>query len=121
MSAHKRLVLRYAASAGGLLWGGLLFSRPRLVDRLLDGAGPSHAEMMLTRTLGARHVVEAVALAVPGRRVRRPLLVTEAAHASSMLALGLASPRHRRVALASLFVAAALGLATAMATRGPTS
>jgi len=87
------------------------------MDALLDGRSPSRVEVMLTRILGARHVVEALALTVPSRHTRRPLLFTEAAHASSMVALAVASPRHRRVALASLLVAVLLGGATAAATR----
>ena len=73
--------------------------------------------MGLTRALGARHIVGAIALAAPSRRTRNPLLLTEATHAASMVALAVASPRHRRVALASLAMAMSLGAATAAATR----
>jgi hypothetical protein len=117
MKAKKRATLRYAASATGLLWGTTLLTRPRLVDALLDDRAPSQLEVILTRVLGARHVVEALALAVPSRHTRKPLLLTEATHAVSMAALAAASPRHRRVALASLAVAVTLGAATAAATR----
>lgn len=121
MNADPRLRLRYAATATGLLWGSALFARPSTVLALLRDGSPTQLEIALTRTLGARHVVEAVALAVPTRHTRRPLLLTEATHAASMVALALASPRHRRAALASLLVAVALGAATAAATRPSSS
>ena len=117
MTVKSRATLRYAASAAGLAWGATLLTRPRLVDALLDDRSPSPIEIVLTRTLGARHVVEALALTVPSRHTRKPLLVTEATHAASMVVLAVVSPRHRRVALASLLVASVLGLATAAATR----
>ena len=58
---------------------------------------------------------------MPSRHTRKPLLLTEATHAASMLALAAVSPRHRRLAWASLFAAATLGVATAIATRSPTA
>lgn len=117
MNARERMTLRYAASSAGLLWGSTLLTHPRLVAALLDDRSPSHVEVVLTCTLGARHVVEALALAVPSRHTRKPLLLTEGAHAASMAALAVASPRHRRVALVSLLVAVVLGGASAVATR----
>ena len=117
MSLRGRAAVRYAASATGLMWGAALLTRPRLIDTMLDDRTPTPLETMLTRVLGARHVVEALALAVPSRHTRKPLLLTEATHAASMAALAAVSPRHRRVALASLLVAVALGGATAAATR----
>jgi hypothetical protein len=117
MSARSQAALRYAAAGAGLLWGAALLTRPRSIDTLLDDRSPAPVEVLLTRVLGARHVLEAIVLAGPSRRTRMPLLLTEATHAASMVALAAVSPRHRRMALASLLAAVTLGATTAIATK----
>jgi hypothetical protein len=119
LSLRERNRLRYLTSGAALLWGAFLFSRPRLIDGLLDDRSPSPVEVGLTRALGARHIVGAIALAAPTRRTRNPLLLTEAAHAGSMVALAVVSQRHRRIAVASMVAAGVLAGATAVVTGKP--
>jgi hypothetical protein len=91
----------------GLL-GGVLLVAP---GPLLRGVGgPSDkVTRVVARVLGARHLAQAVALR---RRHDRTAVgvgaTTDVLHSASMLALASVSRPHRRVALASSIVAAAL-------------
>ncbi|MGH3498110.1 MAG: hypothetical protein ACRDP1_11680 [Nocardioidaceae bacterium] len=98
----------------GAAWGAALLLRGPDLMRLLGNQGPSSADIDVIHVLGARQIVEAVALAGLGARVRTPVVLVEAAHAASMAALAGASPTYRRPALVSGAVAGVLGLLTAV-------
>jgi hypothetical protein len=96
----------------GAAWGLTLLGVGRRLDSLLEGASPSSLEIGLTRVLGVRQLGEAAVLWRFGPRARAGVLATEGLHGASMLALAAVSPRHRRIALASLGMAAVLGVLT---------
>jgi hypothetical protein len=90
----------------GLL-GGVLLVAP---GPLLRGVGgPSdRSTRVVARVLGARHLAQAVALRRHDRTAVGVGAATDVLHSASMLALASVSRPHRRVALASGIVAAAL-------------
>jgi hypothetical protein len=96
----------------GAAWGVALLVAGRRLDALLDGPGPSRVELGLTRLLGVRQLGEAAVLWRFGARARTGVLATEGLHGASMLALAAVSPRHRRIAVASLAMATLLGVLT---------
>ncbi len=97
--------------------GTAYLSFPALAVRVAGNQAPE-ATRRVTRILGARHLLQALATAgqPPGTVL---LLGAEAdiAHAASMLALGLISRRWRRAALPDAFVAASLAAAGIAAAR----
>ncbi len=96
----------------GAAWGVTLLALAGRLDRVLDGSAPSPAEVALTRVLGVRQLGEAALLWRLGRRVSSGVVATEGLHGASMVALAVASRRHRRMALASLTMAVVLGVLT---------
>jgi hypothetical protein len=104
---------RLLIAAHALLALGLLRDPAPLLARLGE-TPPQAGARWFTRILGARHLLEAVALAL--RRGRGPIYAAagvDAAHAGTMLLLAGRSPRHRRAALANASTAAALGMCVA--------
>jgi len=88
-----------------LLGTALLVAAGRLLRAVGDpGDRPAR---FAARVLGARHLVQAAALAGSGGpAATRAGAAVDGLHAASMAALGLAVPGHRRAALASGAVAA---------------
>jgi hypothetical protein len=90
------------------LVGGALLLAP---GRLLRGVGDpaSRRSRLVAQVLGARHLGQAALLAGSGGRIAPRLgAAVDGLHGASMIALGLAVRRHRRAAMASGAVAAAL-------------
>jgi hypothetical protein len=89
------------------LYGSALLAAPGL---LLHGVGDPADRMarLAARVLGARHLGQAALFAATGARAARLGAAVDGLHAASMVLLGLAVPRHRRAAMASGAVAAAL-------------
>ena len=98
------------AAALGAAYGGVLVSDPRGVLRRLGEGWPSETEVTVVRVLGARQVVQAAAVRRWPRAAGRLGALADGLHASSMLALAVLRPRHRRAALASGAVAVVLAL-----------
>lgn len=83
-----------------------------------DRTGQNLAATRVTRALGARHLAQA--LVTRGQPAAGTLALggaVDAAHAASMLALGLACGRWRRAALYDAVLAASLAAAGAIAAR----
>jgi hypothetical protein len=95
-SARHRLRVLVRAAAGVAM---LSVSKPRCAHLGFRDPGAVSAA---ARVLGARHLVEAVALARSGTtRTRGTVAVVDATHAASMIALAAIRPDHRRPAVAS--------------------
>jgi hypothetical protein len=96
--------------------GLLLLVRPQAsVGRLL-GRQLTRGERVVARVLGVRQLGQALAsAAVPSAAVVETGAGIDAVHALSMVALGVASRRHRRAALASAGVAASFATAGVLA------
>lgn len=94
-----------------LALGVVIVARPDVPLRLTGGRTLPH-ERAAVRVLGARYLVQSAVGLARGRSrwVRRGDVAVEVVHAATMLGLAGASPRHRRLALAS--AGAALALAT---------
>lgn len=106
--------MRRAPALIGTVWGIGLLVAPDRVLRLAGVTDASGVELVTVRVLGARHVLEGVLLLTFGSRARVPVVVTESAHALSMVALAIAAPRFRREGLVSASVAVPLAVMTAM-------
>jgi hypothetical protein len=96
--------------------GTILLVAPDAVLRRVAGGRADAPVRRVTRVLGARNLAEALVLRSHG--TRRWLLAAstvDAVHATSMVALALADPRRRRVALASALVASLMAGAGVLA------
>jgi hypothetical protein len=104
-------VLLRALAATGIVWGGVLLVRPRLVARALCPEFPADRDWV-ARVLGARLVLQDSALFVkPTREAAVAAAVVDGLHAVSMLPW-LGSRRYRRAAAIS-GAPAAVGTVTA--------
>lgn len=98
-----------AATAARLVLGGACLAAPgELLGLLRTPDRDDRATQLVTRVLGARWVVQAGADLAWGRRTRRPDVVVELTHATSMLPAAAVWPAHRRTALLSAAVASCL-------------
>ncbi len=113
----RETACRATALVGGI-WGVLLLTLPRRVLSVLapTSAVPTGHLLTATRLLGARHVVEGLALAA-APPLAPVAAAVEGTHAASMLVISRTQARYRRPALVSAAVAAVLGAATAVARR----
>ncbi|HZU60342.1 MAG TPA: hypothetical protein VE983_05220 [Solirubrobacteraceae bacterium] len=83
------------------VWGTLLLALPRPILAICGGSR-SRPVVAAVRILGARHVLEAVVMAIEhDRRPPRWMMAVDAVHGASMLLVAALSPRLRRNALAS--------------------
>ncbi len=96
-----------AFAAGRAAYGVILLAAP---GRLLAGAGAtaSRRQRQVARLLGARHIVQAAAMARAGRPMLAVGAVADGLHAASMAAVAVADARARRAALADAAVASLL-------------
>jgi len=114
VSTRATRVVAVVAALEGLA----LLARPVQATAAL-GLGETPPPTWVVRVLGARRLVQHVALAAaPGRGAARLTVVTELAHAASMLPAALVWPRHRRAALTSAAGATAAALAVGVARAG---
>jgi hypothetical protein len=91
---------------------------PALAARAAADPGHRAAATVVARILGARHLIQAAATAgQPDGAVLALGAEADAAHAASMLAVGLISPSWRRAALRDCLLAATLAAAGAAAAR----
>lgn len=86
-----------------MLGAGLVI-RPRAVLRVVQVETASRTELYAARALGLRHLIETGCLLTARGRTARAVQVIDRLHVASMLALGLASRLHRRLALTSALV-----------------
>lgn len=91
-------------AAGRACYGLVLLAFPAPVIRG-SGAAPSRESCQVVRLLGIRHVTQAAASVLAGRRVLVAGAVIDGLHAASMLLLTAAVPRLRRAELADGAVA----------------
>lgn len=113
MSTRATRVVAAVAALEGLT----LLGRPVQTTAAL-GLGEAPPPTWLVRVLGARRLVQHAALVVaPGRTAARLAVVTELAHAASMLPAALLWPGHRRAALTSVAGAVAAALAVGLVQR----
>jgi len=112
VSAVRAGEVRLVAAASGTL-GLVLLLRPKAVARACSGP-QAVPKAWIVRALGGRMLLQAAVQAVrPDRLTLDAGTATDAAHATSMVALAAVSPRYRRPAsLSAAFatVSAALGL-----------
>jgi hypothetical protein len=106
------------AAALGTAWGSALLTRPEAVLEGVGGPPPTDAETTVARVLGARQVVQALAVRRWPHAGGRLGAVADGLHATSMLALAALKPRYRRAALVSAAVAVLLGVLEANAGEG---
>lgn len=100
-----------AVAVGRAVVGAMMLSQPARVARLLDAA-PAGSHPVL-RVLGARHLLEALAIVVRSTRdVVGAGIVVDATHVLSCLLLGAVSLEHRRPALRDAAVGSGVLLAT---------
>jgi hypothetical protein len=92
-------VLPRVAGAGGIAWGVVLLARGDEVWQVLEGRAPGDVERLATQVLGVRHQVQGLAQLVAPRASGGVVVAVDVLHASSMAALAVVSPRHRRAAL----------------------
>lgn len=80
---------------------------PRFLAGTVLGARMKPPSMVvIIRALGARHVVQSVGtIVLDSSRVRRVGGAVDVLHALSMIAVGIARPQHRRLALVDATVA----------------
>lgn len=98
----------------GAAWGAALLLQPRAV-LARTGTDPDRpGAVIMTRVLGARHLIQALALAARPGAVGPWAAVTDGLHAASMLGLAAVAPGYRKAALASATAAAALAAGTAL-------
>lgn len=110
-------VLLRALAATGIVWGGVLLARPRLVAELLCPEFPADRDWV-ARLLGARLVLQDTALfAKPSRGAATAAAVVDGLHALSMLPW-LASSTYRRAAVISGAPAAAGTVLAGLLARG---
>lgn len=95
--------------------GTVLCVRPTAVGPITGAAAPS---LWVVRALGLRSLLQGtVTAAVPDEPVVAAGAIVDGAHAVSMFAIALGSPRHRRAALFSAALATAYCVAGAGAAR----
>jgi hypothetical protein len=109
-------------TAARLAFGVALLALPGPVVRLFGGI-PGRGSSTVSRLLGARHAVQALAQAGAGARALVPGAVVDALHAASMVLLARLAPRwrvaaEREAAVESGFIALGLALAAAFRRRG---
>ncbi|GAB2568032.1 hypothetical protein Aab01nite_44000 [Paractinoplanes abujensis] len=93
-------------------WGAALLLVPEPLLRRAAGAPVPAAATTVARVLGTRQLVQAVVMtAVPGRRAAGLSAAVDALHAATGVALAVASPRWRRIALADAAFATVLAVA----------
>lgn len=105
-----------------LVLGIAAVAKPGLLLRLSAGDGP--LERGSVRILGARYVVQSTAgLALDRPRVHQIDAAVDLIHASTMLALAVFVPSHRRLAIVSVVTATVFAVADLNDTRrsGPTT
>jgi hypothetical protein len=100
-------VLPRVVGAAGLAWGAVLLARGDQVWRAVEGRAPDEVEQLATQVLGVRHQVQGLAQLVAPRASGGVVVAVDVLHASSMAALAVVSPRHRRAALVTGGVALA--------------
>jgi len=111
-----RAAARLSRVRAGLGTAHLLF--PALAGRLLAGQPFDDTARVLVRVLGARQLTQALATGgQPTAAVLALGAVVDAAHAASMLTLGLVTCRWRRAALLDALIAAGFAIAGATAAR----
>jgi hypothetical protein len=109
------LVRRVLFPAARACYGAALLCAPGLVLGLSTGHAPSQRARAVTRTLGARHLAQAVlTLWRPRPAVFLAGAGVDACHAASMLALAVADPRMRRARVADAVTAAAFTATSAL-------
>jgi hypothetical protein len=121
---HQRTPLAAAPPlAAALQWtriglGVTYLMFPALAARAAGDQGHRATATVVARILGARHLIQAAATAgQPAGAVLALGAEADAAHAASMLAVGLISRSWRRAALRDCLLAAALAAAGAAAAR----
>lgn len=95
------------------VWGLTGVSAPALLVRRVGGVPADHRAVVVTRVLGARHLVQAVASGLaPGPAVLAVGAWVDGAHSLTALALALVDRSRARAALTDAAVAAAWALAS---------
>ncbi|MBL7258084.1 hypothetical protein [Paractinoplanes lichenicola] len=93
-------------------WGAALLLAPEPLLRQAAGSPVPAAAMTVARVLGTRQLVQAVVTtAAPGPRVARLSAALDVLHAATGVALAVASPRWRTIALTDAAFATALAVA----------
>ena len=91
---------------------------PHRLVRAVSGRRPGSHEVAVTRVLGGRLLLQGLVLGLAPKsllpRVGRSTAAVDGVHGLSMVALAVASARHRRLALASAGSAFASALATSV-------
>lgn len=95
-------------------WGILLMFAPRRVLDSVSGAHPTPVTRVLARVVGLRHLVQASVALVGSDAAQRAWWI-DVLHATSMLAVVVAAPVHRRLATTDATVAATFAVANARA------
>ncbi|MBP2416752.1 hypothetical protein ACFFOM_19915 [Microlunatus capsulatus] len=106
-----------AAGLAGLAWGALLLARGDGLWRTVAGRAPSEVEGGVVAVLGARHLGQGLLQVAAPTRLTGLWLLTDLAHAASMVALAVADPGRRRPALVSAAVSATTAVAALGAVR----
>ena len=100
-----------ALEAVRAIYGAVELVEPAVVGRALLGHEPDDAVQGVMRILGARHLVQGVAIGLTGGALHRAGGIVDLLHAGSMVALAAADARRRRTASVSAGVALAFAVA----------